>query len=304
MATIAELNREAELTRNFLQTSQFGFGAPSNIASQFGAATVRDQSGGITRAGSEIDRRLNLSNIGTTASRVGVSGTVTRFGTDPRLAARGAFKSAVSPTGGGGGGGDGSTFGTLTREGLQPSRQAALDEILAAGGGTEAQVASGQRTSATSILLNTLASLSPGAAQSAAAGAVDSIIRRSLDEALPQLQAAGEGAGASRSALDALRLNDIAAQTGEAAANVILEAIVNFAQAQATIGATTEALTRSDPVTDQITRLITATPAERVSAQGELETIAALGLLPEGADLDAINKIISDAGSTGFTAIS
>jgi len=296
MPTIAELNREAERTRNFLQSNQFGIGAPSQIASQFGRAVTGNQRGGITLAGSEIDPRLNLSNIGTTASRVGVSGTVTRFGTEPRLAARGAFQNAVSGGGGsrlgGGGGGDGE-FLQASRTSLQPSRQQALDEILAAGGGPEAQAASGQRTSATSILLNTLASLSPGAAQSAAAGAVDSIIRRSLDEALPQLQAAGEGAGASRSALDQLQLNDIAARTGEAAANVILNSIVNFAQAQAAIGATTEALTATDPVTDQITRLITATPAERVSAQGELEQLAELGLLPEGADVDAINTILS-----------
>jgi len=294
MPTLAELNSEAARTRSFLSNANLTPGrAPSNIATQFGGATIRNQAGGAFVAGQPTDRRINVSNVGTTASRVGVSGTVTRFGTDPRLAARGAFQNAVRPGGGGGGGGDGSGNIQASREGLQPSRQQALDEILASGGGAEAQVASGQRTSATSILLNTLASLSPGAAQSAAAGAVDSIIRRTLDEALPQLQAAGEGAGASRSALDQLQLNDIAARTGEAAANVILTSIVNFANAQAAIGSTTEALTRTDPITDQITRLITATPTERVSAQGELESLAALGLLPEGADLDAIQTILS-----------
>ncbi len=295
MPTLAQLNAEAARTASFLGTANLTPGrAPSALATQFGGATVRNQAGGVFIAGQPTDRRLNLSDTGTTASRVGVSGTVTRFGTDPRLAARGSFQNAVRP-GGGGGGGGGEGGGNIqaSRSGLDPSRQQALDEILAAGGGAEAQVASGQRTSATSILLNTLASLSPGAAQSAAAGAVDSIIRRTLDEALPQLQAAGEGAGASRSALDQLQLNDIAARTGEAAANVILESIVNFAQAQAAIGATTEALTRTDPITDQITRLITATPPERVSAQGELESLAALGLLPEGADLDSIQTILS-----------
>lgn len=293
MPTLAQLNAEAARTASFLGTANLSPGrAPSNIATQFGGATVRNQAGGVAIAPFDFDRRLNLSDTGTTASRVGVSGTVTRFGTEPRLAARGSFQNAVRPGGGGGGGGGGGST-QITTDTLQPSRRSALDEILAQGGGAEAQVASGQRTSATSILLNTLASLSPGAAQNAAAGAVDSIIRRTLDEALPQLQAAGEGAGASRSALDQLQLNDIAAQTGEAAANVILSSIVNFANAQAAIGSTTEALTRTDPITDQITRLITATPTERVSAQGELENLAALGLLPEGADLDAIQTILS-----------
>ena len=120
MPTIAELNAQAARTRDFLSTANLRLGAPSQTAAQFGAATVRNQAGGVAIAPFDFDRRLNVT---TGPSLVGRSGEVTRFGTSPRMAARGSFRAAVTGRSGSrvGGGSRGDTgFVQGSREDIQP----------------------------------------------------------------------------------------------------------------------------------------------------------------------------------------
>jgi hypothetical protein len=126
-----------------------------------------------------------------------------------------------------------------------------------------------------------------------AQGVVQDVIRQTLDEVLPQLQASSEGAGASRSALDQLQLNDIAARTAEKAATATVEAITGLSGVQASAGAVVDRLTASDPISDELLRLITGTPTESTSSQGSVDILNALGLLPQNLDPATLEELLA-----------
>ena len=111
-------------------------------------------------------------------------------------------------------------------------------------------------------MLATLQELTPQAAEARAQGAVDQVVRRALETALPQIQGAAEAAGTSQDALQALQINDLAARTGEAAATVLLSAITDFATSQAQVGSVVEDLSARDPVSTELISLLTSTPSE------------------------------------------
>lgn len=122
--------------------------------------------------------------------------------------------------------------------------------------------------------------LTPANAESRAIAAVDLVVQRALEQALPQLQASGESAGTSTNALQSLAINDLATRTAGTTAAVILESITNFASAQAAAGGAVEGLTGDDPVSNELIRLITGTPTEtgNVSAGANLDILQALGI--------------------------
>ena len=161
--------------------------------------------------------------------------------------------------GGGGGGGTGTNV-QLSGTDIQDQLDALLTTITEAGGTPQAQAASGKRAAGADALLNTVQTLTPAAAQAQSQGLVDNITRSILDEVLPQLQAAGEGAGASRSALDQLQLNDVATRIAEKSATVVINAITGFAGAQAGAGGVLERLTATDPISNELISLITGSP--------------------------------------------
>lgn len=288
MATIEQLNRDAERTRAAVGRSSFGMEGGGQGIVNFAAGLNLAQKGGVAIAPHTFDRSINVSPSRSFPQGVGVSGTVTRFGIDPRLAARGAFKNALSGgarTGGGGGAtGPLSQNINVSQGDIQPQLEDLLSSIVESGGTPQAQAASAQRSSATTALNQTVQDLSAANATALAQGVVDDVIRRTLDEVLPQLQASGEGAGTSRSALDSLQLNDIAARTAEKAATATVEAITGLTGVQASAGAVVERLTASDPISSQLVELITGTPKETSQATGGVGILNALGLLPQ--DLD------------------
>ncbi len=292
MATLEQLNRDAARTRASISELTTGIGAPSQDIVNFGAGLNLAQRGGIAIAPHTFDRNINVSRSPSFPSGVGVSGTVTRFGIDPRLAARGAFKSALSG-GRGGGGGDASQNINISSGDIQPQLEDLLTSIVEAGGTPEARAASGERASATQALNQTVQDLSAANATALAQGVVDDVIRRTLDELLPQLQASGEGAGTSRSALDSLQLNDIAARTAEKAATATIEAITGLTGVQASAGAVVERLTASDPISSQLVELITGTPKETTQATGGVGILNALGLLPQDLDPAQLQTLLA-----------
>jgi hypothetical protein len=291
MATLEQLNAEAARAQQFLINAATGFGAPSVSAVDFGNSTTKAQKGGIAIAPYDFNRALNVSKSPSFPNGVGVSGTVTRFGIDPRLAARGSFKQALS--GGSGGGGSNAPNVQISKSDIQPQLEGLLSAIVAAGGTPEAKAASAQRSSATQALNQTVQDLSAANATALAQGVVDDVIRRTLDEVLPQLQASGEGAGASRSALDQLQLNDIAARTAEKAATATVEAITGITGVQAQAGSVVERLTATDPISEQLIRLITGTPGETTQSSGPLDILNALGLLPKDLDPALLQSLIN-----------
>ena len=160
MPTLEQLNREATRTRASIIEGTTGFGAPNQALVNFGASVGLNQAGGVAIAPHTFDRSLNV----TKGPGVGQSGTVTRFGIDPRLAARGSFQNALRGGGGGGGTRTGGATGSVnvqqSRTDIQPQLEAVLSSILAAGGTPQAQAASSERASATQALNQTVQDLS------------------------------------------------------------------------------------------------------------------------------------------------
>lgn len=189
------------------------------------------------------------------------------------------------------GAGDTGTKVSLQTSDIQSQLDQLLTQITEAGGTPQAQAASADRAAATDALLNTVQTLTPAAAQAQSQGLVDNITRSILDEVLPQLQAAGEGAGASRSALDQLQLNDVATRIAEKSATVVINAITGFAGAQAGAGQVVERLTATDPISNELISLITGTPSESSQATGSVDILNQLGLLPKNLDADTINQL-------------
>lgn len=201
----------------------------------------------------------------------------------------------------GGGGGPGGAGGegdraqvTRTREDIQPILEGLLAQLVESGGTPQSQQNSATRQAAAAELLATVQQLSPQNAEARAIAAVDLVVQRALEGALPQLQAAGESAGTSTNALQALSINDLATRTAGTTAAAILGAITDFATAQAQAGGTLQGITEQDPVSRELLALLTETPTERETLQGSgtLDLLAALGLTPE--------NLISPQGGTQF----
>jgi len=181
------------------------------------------------------------------------------------------------------GGGDGSAQVSRSRTDIQPVLENLLAQLVESGGTPQSQQNSATRMAAATDLLNTIQQLSPQNAEARAIAAVDLVVQRALEEALPQLQAAGESAGTSTNALQALSINDLATRTAGTTAAAILTAITNFATAQAQAGGALQGITEQDPVSRELIALLTQTPTERETVQGtgEIDLLAALGLTPE-----------------------
>lgn len=287
MPTIQQLNRQSALLRNVIETAMSpGAGDPSaTLALTGNVIAARNRPAGPTTVGGGnipgVGVGIEPSSIAERfpgfRSQVGQSGQITgRFDTS------GVDRRGVSTVSRAGGGTrDESQFVQTSRSDIQPQLEPILSRILESGGTAQARQASQQRQAASAAILASLQQLTPAAAEARAAGAVDAIVRRSLDEALPQLQAAGEGAGASRDALSALQINDIAARTAESAALVIIDAITQFAQAQAQLGSVQDQLTETDPVSRELIQLITGTPTEQRSGSGSLDVLTELGIVGE-----------------------
>lgn len=264
---------------------------------------------------------------GAGAGTFGVEGPMTRSGPSALLASRGSVSRQFLTGGpgvggsgggggsqlGGGGGGDPSQHVSVTRNesDIQDQLEPLLSEIIASGGTDQARAASASRAAATDTLMATLQELTPQAAEARAQGAIDAVVRRSLEAGLPAIQGAAEAAGTSQDALQALQINDLAARTGEAAAVVLLSAITDFATSQAQVGGVVEDLSARDPVSDELISLLTSTPSETQNRtfQGNLglfdegsETaalLASLGITPE--NIQGITAGAAAPGGGGFT---
>lgn len=219
-------------------------------------------------AGSGIDSRVNVS----APSRL-----LQSSGTLSRQFQTGAI--AGSPAAGGGGGGDTVQASQATTD-IQPVLEDLLAQLVEGGGTPQAQQNSATRQAAAASLLATVQQLTPANAEARAVAAVDLVVQRALEAALPQLQAAGESAGTSTNALQALAINDLATRTAGTTAAVILESISNFAAAQAQSGQALQGITEQDPVSRELLTLITGTPTEResVSGTGPPNILEALGI--------------------------
>lgn len=306
MPTIAQLNRQSELLRSAI-TNVVGFGGPAGTAESRAAeedflgftrgvinASNRTAgqpggrgSGQVVGAGADFDI-LPQTTSARGRSMVGQSGQIT--GSFNTTGISRTSQRALRSQGGGGGQG-GSDFVSSSQSDIQPQLDPILSRILEEGGTAQARQASAQRQTATAAILASLTQLTPQAAEARASGAVDAIIRRSLDEALPQLQAAQEGAGASRDALSALQLNDIAARTAETASTVVIDAITQFAQAQAQLGSVAEQITETDPVSRELISLITSTPVQSRSGQGNLSALSELGIIDDEQLQNFLNQV-------------
>ena len=130
MPTLEQLNREAARVRSSISEFTTGFGAPSQQLVNFGGSTRLDQAGGVAIAPHTFDRSINV----TPGPGVGKSGTVTRFGIDPRLAARGSFQNALRGGGGGGGTRTGGATGSVNVQQSRTDIQPQLGHLLVAGG--------------------------------------------------------------------------------------------------------------------------------------------------------------------------
>lgn len=293
MPTLAQLNADAARARNLITTANTEFGGPSQIAANFGNATRISQSGGVTIAPFDFNRGLNLTPSASFPNGVGVSGTVTRFGIAPTASNLRAL-AGKTPGATRTGGATGSVNVQQSSSDIQPQLEELLSQIIASGGTPEAKAGQAKRTQATQALGQTVQDLSVANATALAQGLVDDVIRTTLDQLIPQLQASGEGAGASRSALDSLQLNDIAARTAEKAATATVQAITGLTGVQASAGAVVERLTASDPISEQLISLITRTPQESKSSQGSVDILNALGLLPKDLDPKLLQTLLSN----------
>ncbi len=194
------------------------------------------------------------------------------------------FQTGGGGPGGAGGGEDGDRAQiSRTREDIQPILEGLLAQLVESGGTPQSQQNSATRMAAAQELLNTIQQLTPANAEARSIAAVDLVVQRALEAALPQLQAAGESAGTSQNALQALSINDLATRTAGTTAAVILDAIANFATVQAQAGGALQGITEQDPVSRELLALLTQTPTERTNLQasGSIDLLAALGLTPE-----------------------
>ena len=321
MATLQQLNADAERRRAFLQGAvgvqditipggtRVGAGI-GNLRGNIVSASGTDQ-GRVTGFSSRSPflTSVRTSTRGGTAAPVipgvgagtfGVEGPLRRSGPSALLQSSGDVSRRFDTSGfdragnlrpsSGFGAGTGTNV-QLSSTDIQSQLDTLLTTIAEAGGTPESKAASGKRSAATDALLNTVQTLTPAAAQAQSQGLVDNITRSILDEVLPQLQAAGEGAGASRSALDQLQLNDVATRIAEKSATVVINAITGFAGAQAGAGSVVERLTASDPISQELISLITGTPSETRQASGSVDILNQLGLLPKDLDADTISQL-------------
>lgn len=306
MPTLAELNAQAARTRAFLQRSLEGGTLQRGAVNPVTGATTLLGSSPFTEVGGAVigaqSRRTSIpgAGVGVPDSRVNVSGP------SDLLRSSGSVSRRFNTSGLDRAGNvvarpelDAPSI-QLSQADIQPVLEALLATIVEGGGTPQAQAASQTRTGVASELADTVSQLTPEAAQIQSQALVDSIIRETLDEVMPQLQAATESAGASQSALTTLQLNDLAARTAEKAATVAVGAITGFAEAQAGAGAVVERLTATDPLSEELVRLITGTPTESRQASGPLDLLRELGLLPEGLDPASFSSTLGSNNTRSF----
>ena len=285
--TTSGVSGQNKVLADFLQFTAGVRDAQGNIIAPTGVG-----GGGRTGGGGS-----NIPGVG--AGIFGVEGPGGLSGPSRLLQSSGTV-SRQFQTGGGGGGGPGGGGGgdraqvTRTREDIQPILEGLLAQLVESGGTPQSQQNSATRQAAAAELLATVQQLSPQNAEARAIAAVDLVVQRALEGALPQLQAAGESAGTSTNALQALSINDLATRTAGTTAAAILGAITDFATAQAQAGGTLQGITEQDPVSRELLALLTETPTERETLQGSgtLDLLAALGLTPE--------NIIQGGGGPSF----
>lgn len=278
-------SRAAAIGRVVADTGFGGGGAlgPGNVSSanvaqqnevlsdflQFTAGLDRPGSAGGTgqvRGGGSNFVGPNIAGGGQ-SSRVNVSAPSRLLQSSGSLSRK--FNTGFAGPGGGGGGGGGDTIqASQARTDIQPVLEDLLAQLVEGGGTPQAQQNSATRQAAAASLLATVQQLTPANAEARATAAVDLVVQRALEASLPQLQAAGESAGTSTNALQALAINDLATRTAGTTAAVILESISNFAAAQAQGGQALQGLTEQDPVSRELLTLITGTPTERTSTSG------------------------------------
>ncbi len=301
MATLQQLNRQAAATRNFLNTALAGGSIQGGVTEGdtrrlVASSPFLEASGAVVKSQSRQSGPSVIPGVGLEpgaqplsgpSALLQSSGTVSRRFDTSGLDRRGNVVGRPD---------DRSDHIQLSQSDLQPILEELLNSIIGSGGTPQAQAASGQRAQTTQQLQQTIGQLTPEAAKIQSQALVDDIIRQTLDEILPQLQANTEAAGASQSALQNLQFNDLAARTAEKAAKVAVDAIIGFAQAQSGAGAVVERLTATDPLSDELTRLITGTPTESSSSSGPIDILNALGLLPDNLDPAILNSLLSQGG--------
>ncbi len=283
----ASIGQQNQILSEFLQ---FTGGAVDAFGNPIGAI------GSAARRGSAA---ANIPGVG--AGTFGVEGPGGLSGPSRLLQQSGQISRPFLTGGGGGraGAGPGETAQvTRTVQDIQPVLEGLLAQLVEEGGTPQAQQNSATRAAAAAELLQTVQALTPAQAEARATAAVDLVVQRALEEALPQLQAAGEAAGTSTNALQALAINDLATRTAGTTAAAILEAIGNFAAGQAQAGQTLQQITEIDPVSRELLALLTDVPTQRetVQASGSIDLLSALGLTPE--------NIISGSPGTSFLATS
>lgn len=313
MPTLAQLNAQASRTRDFLKNALApGSGSiqGSTVNPITGATTLLSTSPFTEVGGAVVSAQSRGANTPGVTGASGPSSGLNLSGPSNLLLSGGTTSrrfntSGLDRAGNVVGNQEEDTPNVqLSQTDIQPVLEALLASIVAGGGTPQSQAASATRSSVAGELANTVSQLTPAEAQIQSQALVDDIIRQTLDEVMPQLQAATESAGASQSALTTLQFNDLAARTAEKAATVAVEAITGFAAAQTGAGAVVERLTASDPLSEELVRLITGTPSQTKQASGPIDLLRELGLLPEGTDPELLNSLISSGGGGGGQRLS
>lgn len=141
------------------------------------------------------------------------------------------------------------TVGNSVVNNMDPAAQAALMSLIQQlmGGGTQA-MANDQaaRKSEINKVTQQRAGYSKEAAFSDAQGLIAQTMRRAMEQLVPSITRAAEGAGASQSSLRALLLQDAANKAAESSAAQGLNAAVQYGGIASNLSQVLEALTRPD----------------------------------------------------------
>lgn len=150
----------------------------------------------------------------------------------------------------------GNTTGSTQVSNMPASALATLEALIAqlAGGGTEEQRAAQQARNQEIATANAQrSSYSKEAAFADAEGAMASQLANALRQLLPGIVRSAEGAGTSRSSLQALLIQQAAADSAAKAAELGLQSSAQYGSIASNLTATLEALTRVDsPVTQSL----------------------------------------------------
>lgn len=143
----------------------------------------------------------------------------------------------------------GSKSGTTSTQNMDPSSLAALQALIAQllGGGTE-QMAQEQarRLQEIQAVQAIRGDYSKGAAFADAQGAMNQFLRQAMEQAMPSLVRAAEGAGTSANSMRALLTQDTLTRAAEGAAALGLKAATDYGSLGANYSSVLEQLTRPD----------------------------------------------------------